>query len=252
MTQTTLSGWLAGLALSPFTGAVSALRQSRMFHPRGLVCRAEVIAMAGTAALEPLAAALAGPALVRWSSAWWKLGERADVLGCAIRFSSDPLGSEPLLSDQDLLLATIQRPWSMPFAPWTTRQHDFLANCYYGVSPFEVDERRVEWRLRPEHESPLGSSRRERLEHALRNDTARLRLELAPYAGALHEPRNVSFESVAQLRLQQLVEIDQEALRFDPFRAGRGVVPVGFVHALRKATYRLSQRARPARAVSFP
>jgi hypothetical protein len=41
------------------------------------------------------------------------------------------------------------------------------------------------------------------------------------------------------------VELDQEALRFDPFRDGRGITPVGFVHSMRKLTYLASQRARP-------
>ncbi|MEO8183439.1 MAG: hypothetical protein ABI895_31785 [Deltaproteobacteria bacterium] len=49
-------------------------------------------------------------------------------------------------------------------------------------------------------------------------------------------------------RRRHFLDLDQEALRFDPFRAGRGVTPVGFVHALRRATYLASQRARPARA----
>jgi hypothetical protein len=252
MSELPVGGWLAGLVLSPITGAVSALRRSRMFHPRGIVCRALVQPLPGTAALEALANSLAGPALVRWSSAWWKLGELTDVLGCAIRFSSDPLDTEPRATDQDLLLATIQRPWSMPFAPWTTHQHDFLANDYYGVSPFEVAGRRVEWRLRPEHGSPFAATRAERLRLAMRSGSAELRLELAPYAGALHEPKHASFESVARLRLEGLIDIDQEALEFDPFRAGRGLTPVGFVHAMRKATYRLSQRARRNDVVAFP
>ena len=117
-----------------------------------MLCRADVEAAPGSPALADLASSLAGPALVRWSSAWWKRGDRTDVLGCAIRFGSDPFHAVPQPGDQDLLLATIRRPWSMAFAPWTTDFHDFLANHYYGVSPFLVDDRRVEWRLAPERE----------------------------------------------------------------------------------------------------
>jgi hypothetical protein len=240
------AGRIAGLALSPVTGALSALRRSRMFHPRGLTCRAEVEALPPP--LPTPVAALVGPALVRWSSAWWKRGEGRDVLGCAIRFSTEPLGVEPRQGDQDLLLATIQRPWSLPASPWTTQQHDFLANHYYGVSPFLVHGRRVEWRLVPELPSPPGDSRRERLERAMRDGSARLRLEMAPYGGALRRPRGESFESVARITLRHFIDLDQEALRFDPFRSGRGLEPVGFVHAIRRATYLASQNHRPKSA----
>ncbi|HET9957125.1 MAG TPA: hypothetical protein VFQ61_21660 [Polyangiaceae bacterium] len=241
----TVTGWLAGLALAPLTGSVSAVRRSRMFHPRGVLYRAEVEAAPASSALAGLASALAGPALVRWSSAWWKRGERTDVLGCAIRFGSDPLHAAPQPGDQDLLLATIRRPWSMAFAPWTTDFHDFLANDYYGVSPFQVGTRRVEWRLAPEREAPPGPTRSERLERAVRAGEASLRLELAAYSGPLFPPVGESFRSVVQLHLREPVELDQEALRFDPFRDGRGITPVGFVHSMRKLTYLASQRARP-------
>ena len=244
---TRAAGRFAGLALSPLTGGLSALRRSRMFHPRGLTCRAEVQALPAHASVQPWVAALVGPALVRWSSAWWKQGEWRDVLGCAIRFSTEPLGIEPKHGDQDLLLATIERPWSMPVSPWTTQQHDFLANHYYGVSPFEVQARRVEWRLVPERPSPPGDSRTERLEHAMRNGSADLRLEMAPYGGALRRPRGENFQSIARITLRHFIDVDQEALRFDPFRSGRGIEPVGFVHAIRRATYLASQNHRPAR-----
>jgi len=244
---TEAAGRFAGLALSPVTGALSALRRSRMFHPRGLTCRAEVVTLPAPASRQELVAGLVGPALVRWSAAWWKQGEWRDVLGCAIRFSTEPLGVEPKHGDQDLLLATIERPWSLPVSPWTTQQHDFLANHYYGVSPFEVHGRRVEWRLVPELPSPPGNSRTERLEHAMRDGSAQLLLEVAPYGGALHRPRGESFESVARITLRHFIDLDQEALRFDPFRSGRGLEPVGFVHALRRATYLASQKHRPAR-----
>lgn len=52
------------------------------------------------------------------------------------------------------------------------------------------------------------------------------------------------WEPVAAVRL---LEVDQAALRFWPDRAGRGLVPRGFVEAMRRGTYFLSQAARPAR-----
>jgi hypothetical protein len=247
-------GRALGGALSPLTGALSALRHSRMFHPRGLLCRAEVEPAPAVPPLAAVAEALSGVALVRWSSALWKRGEWTDVLGCAIRFTRGPLTTEPRADDQDLLLATIERPWSMPLAPFTTHARDFLDNVYFAVSPFQLDDldgfaaERVEWRVVPDCPPAGGASRSERLLSAMADGQARLRLELAPYRGPLSRPEPERFVSVARLNLTGPLELDQEALRFDPFRAGRGLHPVGFVHALRRATYAASQRRRPAHA----
>lgn len=242
------TGQLVGDVMAPFTGALSALRHSRMFHPRGVLCGARVQPAPARRELASVAEALGGVALVRWSSALWKGGEWTDVLGCALRFTSPPLSIEPQPGDQDLLLATIQRPWTMPLSPFTTRTHDFLANVYFGVSPFEVEGLgRVEWRLVPVAPSPAGEQRRERLARAMAQG-ASLSLELAPYSGPWRRPSATRFARVAELLLTGELELDQEALRFDPFRSGRGLMPVGFVHALRRATYAASQRRRPAHA----
>jgi hypothetical protein len=186
---------------------------------------------------------------VRWSSAWWKRGELPDVLGCALRFSRLPLGEAAREGDQDLLLATIQRPWTMPLAPLATSQRDFLSNVYYAVSPFELSGMpalgRIDLRLVPEHAAGVAGDRKHRLEGAVANGTARLRLEVASYNGPLRRPDARAFQCVALLTLQSWLDLDQEALRFDPFRTGRGLVPVGFVHALRGATYASSQALRP-------
>jgi hypothetical protein len=239
-------GQFAGGVLSPFTAGLSALRRSRMFHPRGLLCRAQVEAAAAEPALQAVAESLAGVALVRWSSALWKRGEWLDVLGCGLRFTGSPLSVQPSPGDQDLLLATIERPWTMPFAPFATRTHDFLDNVYYGVSPFEVAGLgKVEWRLVPEYPAVVGKTRAERLGRAMQDGHARLRLELAPYNGPLSRPHSAAFKRVVRLELTGWLELDQEALRFDPFRSGRGIQPVGFVHAMRRATYAASQRNRP-------
>jgi hypothetical protein len=247
MARLELAGWVMGLMLSPVVGLVSAARRSRMFHPTGLVCRAraEPVANLGPGAAA-VAARLAGPALLRWSSAWWKSGEHIDVLGCAIRFTGDPLGAEPQPGDQDLLLATIQRPWSLPFAPLSTRVHDFLANAYYGVSPFEVPPLgRGEWRLVAENAAETGGSRRQRLEQNITTGRAVLLLEWAPYPGPLARPAAERFVALLRIQLTGWLELDQRALRFDPFRSGRGLRPVGLVHQMRRAAYRASQALRP-------
>lgn len=249
MTHGEITGRIAGLALSPFTGLISAARHSRMFHPSGILCAAVAEPVATASAAREVAARLAGPVLMRWSSAWWKTGEWADVLGCALRFSVAPLAAEPKPTDQDLLLATIQRPWTMPFAPFTTNEHDFFANTYYGVSPFEVPPLgQIEWRLVPEGAPSLNrGSRDERIAYRIDNGSAHLFLEWAPYPGPLTRPIPARFERLLRIQLTGFLELDQRRLRFDPFRSARGVDPVGFVHNLRRAAYWTSQRARPGK-----
>lgn len=243
-------GRAGGVALAPVTATVSALRRARMFHPRGTVLRAEVSAVAEKAPWTTLGARLAGPALVRLSSAWWKTREWPDVLGCAIRFtrSSDAdVRARP--GDQDLLLATIRRPWTMPFAPLTTNHHDFLANDYFAVSPFHTDPAgTIEWRLAPEHAASHGGSRDERLGASIERGEAALTLEARPYRRIVDIARHRRWSPVARVALIEEVDVDQDALRFDPYRAGRGIEPVGLVQSLRIAAYAASQRARPGAA----
>lgn len=245
-------GLLLGAVLAPVTGLVSWVRQSRMFHPHGLLFEAEVDVVARDEPELAVARRLAGPALVRFSSAWWKRGDWPDVLGCAVRFSELPLRVAPHAGDQDLLFATIRRPWTLPFAPLATDVRDFLANEYYAVSPFEVAGLgRVEWRLRIEPGSetardPDAPNRASRLERSVARGRVLLSLEYAPYRPPQRFRDTRSFRPVVRIRVIRALELDQEALRYDPFRAGRGILPVGVVQWLRRLTYASSQRARPA------
>lgn len=238
-------GRLAGLGLAPLTATVSALRRARTFHPEGVVVRGRVEPMAG-GAWPRIASALAGHALVRLSTALFRRGAWPDVLGCAVRFTREvPDGVAARDDDQDLLLATIRRPWTMGFAPFTTDVTDHLANDLFGVCPFRVEEGVVEWRLSPEQRSPAGSDRTARLEAAMRAGAAHLVLGVRRWPGVLVVGDHPPFEPVVRLSLIERLDVDQDALRFDPHRAGRGVVPTGFVHGLRVAAYAASQRARP-------
>ena len=247
MAPSDVAGWVAGFFLSPVTGLISTARRGRMFHPRGVLCAGE--AEPASPAMRLVGARLAGPVLVRWSSALWKESEWHDVLGCSLRFTQAPLSSEPAPADQDLLLATIQRPWTMPLSPFTTDVRDFLSNAYFGVSPFHVEPLgRSEWRLTASGVNSGGGTRAERLAGAMAEGRAELTLSCAPYPGPLHRPRKAAFEPVVKIRLSGLVALDDERLRFDPFRSGRGIHPVGFVHHMRRAAYRASQAARPGRS----
>jgi hypothetical protein len=239
----TALGRAAGWAAAPFFAAVSFARRARTFHPRGPVFHAEVSPHATVPShLRALGERLSGPALVRFSGALWKKTESVpDVLGCALRVRrTKEETAEPAGDDQDLLFATIRRPWTMPFSPLTTNRRDYLANDYFAVSPFDVGlEHDVYLRLHPErHSTTHEGTRSDRLARAVMRGEARLVLEAAQKPFGPWTP-------VAAVVIERDAAVDGEALRYRPFREGRGVRPRGFVHALRKAVYPASQSARP-------
>ncbi|HET9930104.1 MAG TPA: hypothetical protein VFQ35_05445 [Polyangiaceae bacterium] len=252
LTATAPHSWLercglaAGKVLAPITFATSRVRNARMFHPDGVMYQARVQTCGESPDLYALGMRLAGDAIVRLSSAWWRGKEWPDVLGLAVRFQSP--GSQPLTPgprDQDLLLATVRFPWTTPLAPLATRFGSFLWNHYHAVSPFEAPEiGRVKLRLRsPRIENTGPLSRAEHLERAVVEGRAEWVLE----ARRLNRMALVRhWEPVAMLTLTRAIDVDQTALRFSPFRTGRDLLPVGFVHYLRVAAYAASQRGRPA------
>ena len=234
-------GHAAGRLSSLATGAGALVRGARLFHPEGLVFLAQVDPVAPGGPLRRLGERLAGPALVRFSNAWWKHGrEWPDVLGCAVRLRTNQKATARAdARDQDLLFATVRWPLTTPLAPLGTNPHDFLANDYHAVSPFQVDGvGRAKLRLISPGQSPPGDHRMQRLVRAVRAGTANFELQLRrqrPFA---------RFHTVARLRLESIAEIDQERLRFRPDRDGRGIHPAGFVQAMRPAAYSASQAAR--------
>lgn len=230
---------VVGLLLAPLTGALSLLRRARMFHPEGALLHARVEAVASP--YPGLARRLEGPALARLSTAWWRGGkEWLDALGIALRLGRAPdVVAKP--GDQDLLFATIQHPWTTLLAPLTTEQHDFLANDYYAVSPFDVaGVGRANLRLVSSRPRKLrGKDRAARLDEALAAREAWLQFEIRTDA---------DWVPVARVVLLERADLDQERLRFSPFRDGLGISPRGFVNGLRRATYLFSHFTRPRRA----
>jgi hypothetical protein len=238
---TELAGLLAGATLAPFVGLGARLRRARPLHPRGTCFTARVEPVATTPDLVAVGERLAGNAFVRLSSALWR-GQREapDVLGCALRFRGELPALGPVADgDQDLLLATIPRPYLTPLGFAFTHPHDYLDNLYWAVSPFAVGGRRLWLRARARGSPDRGhdGGRAERLAQEVRAGTAILELEASsrPWRG---------YAPVARVWLLEPIDLDQHELAFSPFRAGRGLRPVGFVHALRVVTYAASQRVR--------
>ena len=268
-------GELLGLIAAPVFTVTSALRRARTFHPRGDCADADVsVATNVPWQYRALAERLAGSAFIRFSDALTKKKARwPDVLGCAIRFGGSDVDDPALHGDQDLLFATIKRPWTMPLSPFTTRVQDYLANDYFAVSPFTVQQNRagdgastarVWFRLRPATKEagglttitssgPISSlrastsnsrrgpaeQRRRRFERAIANGGAIFTLGIGDRPWG-------PFAPLVRIQLVSIRLTDPSSLRFDPFRSGRGIEPRGFVHALRRGAYSASQRARRA------
>lgn len=209
-------GRTAGWLTAPFFAGAAALRRSRPLHPTGVLFDGTCEPAAPPEDLLPLAEAVRGPVLVRLSHALFKRPRPhvPDVLGCALRIDGE----------QDLLFATIKRPWTTPFAPLTTDVDHYFANLYYGVSPFVLAgvKRRFYLRLRPFGEGAHGAFAFE----------------------ASYRPR-VGYREVARVTLDRLAtDVDDDQIRFDPFRNGRGIEPRGSIHAMRRGAYAASQTVR--------
>jgi hypothetical protein len=239
-------GRTVGWTVAPLFGLASFARHARTFHPSGPIFHARVTRHLDVPpAYRSLAERLSGFALVRFSGALWKHADRLpDVLGCALRLTrAERETALPEPDDQDLLFATIRRPWTMPFAPLTTDVRDYLENDFFGVAPFDVGmSRRVYLRLHPIHPATAQApTRSERIAHEVALGGAGLSLEVGS------EPFG-PWTPLLAIKLERPAHVDGEALRFEPFHAGRGVRPVGFIHALRRGVYSFSQGARPNRA----
>jgi hypothetical protein len=128
----------------------------------------------------------------------------------------------------------------MPVAPFTTNVRDYLGNDYFAVSPFDADiGYRVYLRLHPSAPATgVPGSRTERLARSVEGGRAALELEVGKNPFGPWTP-------LALVTVERIAQVDGEALRFRPFRDGRGVHPLGFLHAMRLGVYTLSQKARP-------
>ena len=234
-------GSLIGKIWAPAIATIARARHARMFHPVGLTFAGEAEPV-GTGQLRDVGEALAGRVLVRCSGALWKRPlQRFEVLGIAMRFrnrSGPDLDAHAYIGDQDLLFATILSPITLPIAPFSTNAHDFLANRYWAVAPFAVGDSRIKLRLRPATRGIGEGARNQRLRGDVVLGRAAFTLEARPTL-------RTGWQPIARIRLTHEVRVDQVALRFDPFRAGAGIEPVGLVHAIRRAAYAASQYARP-------
>lgn len=226
---------------APAVAALSRSRNARILHPQGHTFSGRLFPVERTE-LPALARRFDGYVLARVSSALWRgRPEWPDVLGIALRIRRTPVRDHrPSEHDQDLLFATIRSPFTMVLSPFVIDASDFASNTYWAVSPFATPTTgRVQLRLRALEGKHGQGPRIARLREAVTAGRARWRLEAR---------RTLTFgwHPLAHLVIESEVAVDDAALRFDPFRAGLGIVPVGLVHAIRRATYAASQAGRPA------
>jgi hypothetical protein len=229
-----------GVIAAPVVSAITKLRHTRMFHPRGHVFLGLSDPVAGP--FPEVSEALSGRVLARISAALWRGGwEHLDVLGFALRIRHDDEEGDfdevPRAGDQDLLTATIRSPLTMLASPFFTDASDFVGNTYWAVSPFELGDVRFELRLVPvDPPTNQDGSREERLRRAVEEHRAAWWLQA-------RRTLTLGWHTVTLIELEQPHEIDQAALAFDPFRGA--LRPVGLVHAIRRAVYAAGQAARP-------
>lgn len=244
--------WL-GYATGPMFGIVSLLRRARAFHPTGMVFHAMVKPHQNVdSTYIELAKNLSGSALVRLSSSIWKHDTMLpDSLGCSISFRADKAqGSYPSEFGQDLILLTSKSLLFLPVYILTTQQSDFLANQYFSITSFRIADKheKVKFRLTPQSVQAMGRNRSERMIDALEKNKANFLLEIKSDAPT------TSWIPLLDIRLDSVVDINQENLNFSPFRSVAGIEPAGFVNFLRDGPYVFSQFARSKlkRATSIP
>lgn len=229
-----------GWALSPWVFFASLIRGDRLFHPDGVVYRADVRPVAKEGPLGELAQRLAGTALVRLTGGVWPWPEgkdRPDLLGVAVRFrAGGELTPSLLPGDQDLLFATAESLPGLALAPLRTDVGDFLNNEYSSILPFSLaNVGDVYLRLVPRQRSPAGSDRHERLARAVQHDNAVLQLQLR--VGAVGE----AWIPVVLIDLRERLPIDQDLLIFDPGTSAMGLEPQGLLQSMRPPLYAASQ-----------
>jgi hypothetical protein len=256
-----IAKWAAG-----FFGFVSGVvRNARTFHPDGRVFRGSVRSLQPEdEGLARAAQRLAGSVLMRIGMGVMKKGMPAwladhvpDAPSIASRFFSASTPSEVRLQrrpgeDLDMLCtAGGDRLWKLlvNLATGSKRyglhQFDYFRNIYSADVPYRIDDGKLDVWVRlvagpgdlPPASPQDGAAREEGLTNAVVHH-AILRIEVQR-TGDVSGP----FVPIAEVRFEEEIPIDQEALHFDPF-AGRGFEPHGFLTDLRRSVYPSSVHSR--------
>lgn len=219
-----------GVAAAAATGAASAVRRKRVFHPDGVAHHARLQVTGAHHGAPLLDEAGVHDAVVRLSRGAGLPSSLPDFLGLAIRIP-DAHGRG---AHQDLLLVS---SGSAPVLRHALRPvRGFGHHRYSSVVPYRVGGRTVLFGARRlDDDAPDDVEVADLREGAT---APRFALELAELRGP--------WEPIGVLELgPTLSERASAALRFDPSHTGGGIEAVGVVQAVRRLAYRASQAARP-------
>ena len=259
--------WFTRLVDAMFRFISGVVRNARTFHPDGRTFRASITSLnASDPALARAGERLAGGGLMRIGMGVMKRGMPVwladripDAPSIALRVFTPLTGADVRLDrkpgeDLDLLCtAGGDRLWKLLVNLSTggfmygLHKFDYFENAYYADVPYRTEDGSLDvWvRLVPDIEpstltpasSANGADREARLTNAV-DAHATMRIEVQR-AGNRREP----FVAIAELRFESEIQIDQEALHFDPIK-GRGFAPHGALTVLRSSVYPASVRGR--------
>lgn len=203
---------------------LSAGRGSRIFHPQGMAYRATVRVGEGVDGVSLLAAGATHDAIARFSRGLGLPRGWPEFLGLALR-----IGDE-----QDLLLASSSPSPLARMVPLPARS--FFGTTLSSLLPFDAGSR-VVFAGAVVHGAPTGDD--DQLTE-LANSPAPVTatLALAELGGRWHPFGTLEVG-------ERLPDEESRALRFDAWRCAGGLVPHGWINALRAPAYRGSRRGRP-------
>jgi mono/diheme cytochrome c family protein len=255
-----IAKWVAG-----FFGFVSGvIRNARTFHPDGRTFLGTVESLHPpdprfAAAADRLAGSVLmriGMGVMKRGMPRWLADAIPDAPSIASRFFTASEPGEMRLQrrpgeDLDLLsTAGGDRLWKLLVnlatgaSMYGLHKFDYFQNLYFADVPYRIDGGELDvWvRLAPVRDASFGTPQNgSERELELTNASARhaaLCVEVQR-AGTAAEP----FVPIAEIRFEKEIEVDQEALHFNPV-AGRGFEPHGFLTDLRKSVYPASAQSR--------
>ena len=254
-------------AIAAFFGFFSGVvRNARTFHPDGRTFLGTVRADTSDPALLQAGSLIEGCVLLRIGMGLAKKswpgvirGNIPDAPSIAGRFA--PSSNRDSISRTDcgadeldiLFTAGGDRLWKLILNLATggrgygLKRFDYFQNQYFAGVPYRVTAcgLNVWLRLRAADSAVAEAARADSDEarEQILSQAVRRGAELVVEAQSATS-KNAPFLPFAKIRFDREIDIDQEALHFQPF-AGRGFEPYGFLSALRERVYPVSGHARP-------
>jgi hypothetical protein len=225
---------VAGIGTGAVLAAGAALRRGKVVHPHGVVFSAR-LDVAGTAAApraaQLLSRAAEHRALVRFSRSLGLPRPLPDLLGLSIRVL-DAYGEG---RHQDFLLVTS--------ADLPVVHHVFLPASdtqqrpYSSSLPFRAGSERFIVGAVPDAHGPRpdGPDELARVRAAAATGRLRFTLAVAPPLGR--------FAGVADLLIGEPATPELDALRFEPWKGGAGLEPIGVLNGMRRYAYPMADTA---------